>query len=195
MLSRPWPAAADPAYSEFLAENRTLILMQSILFVLSSAALIWFLGCVRARLLRAEGRVGTVAEIAFGAGLVSAGMNMTGQAAQITLTLPSYATLAPGVAAVGADLCLVTLALANIPAGVMFAAVATLSFTRRAFPVWLAWIAVLAATASLLSGLAVIPTDGPLSPLGWLTNLLRLIPLLFYVPAAFVMMRRRSESG
>ena len=71
---------------------------------------------------------------------------------------------------------------------------ATLSLTRRAFPVSLGWIAVLAAMASLLFGLAVIPSDGPLAPLGWLTDLLRLIPILFYVPAAFILMLKRRES-
>src|SRR5664279_5628019 len=84
-----WPAASDPSYTSFLTQNRAPIL----LFVFSSAAMIWFLGYVRARLLRAEGTPGTLSSIAFGAGLIAAAMNISGQAAQIVLTLPSAASL------------------------------------------------------------------------------------------------------
>src|SRR5665647_1339404 len=86
-----WPAASDPSYTSFLTQNRASILAQSLLFVFSSAAMIWFLGYVRARLLRAEGTPGTLSSIAFGAGLISAAMNISGQAGQIVLTLPSAA--------------------------------------------------------------------------------------------------------
>ena len=80
-MSRPWPAASDPSYTSFLTHNRTPILTQSLLFVFSAAAMIWFLGYVRARLLRTEGTPGTLSSIAFGAGLIAAAMNISGQAA------------------------------------------------------------------------------------------------------------------
>jgi hypothetical protein len=52
-LTGPWPDAADPGYADYLLANRAPILAQSLLFVFSSAALLWFLGYVRARLRRA----------------------------------------------------------------------------------------------------------------------------------------------
>jgi hypothetical protein len=75
-------------------------------------------------------------------GLLSAALGVAGgllegalgQAAQITLTLPSRARIPPDIAAAVADLCLVPLNLANLPAGVMFLAIALLSLRLLAFP-------------------------------------------------------------
>lgn len=191
-LTGPWPDAADPGYAGYLAANRAPVLAQSMLFVFSSAALLWFLGFVRARLLRAEPAPGAVSGIAFGAGALAVGLNILGQAAQITLTLPSQARIPTDVAAAVADLCLVTLNLANLPAGVMFLAIALLSLRLGAYPRWLGWIAAAAATAAFVSTFSLIPAEGPLSPTGALTTALRLVPLLWYVPAAVVMLRRRG---
>jgi hypothetical protein len=189
-LTGPWPDAADPGYAQFLVANRAPVLAQSMLFVFSSAALLWFLGYVRARLLRAEREPGPVSGIAFGAGALAVGLNILGQAAQITLTLPSQARIPPEVAAAVADLCLVTLNLANLPAAVMFLAIALLSLRLRAYPRWLGWTAAAAAAASVVSTFSLVPADGPLSPTGAVTTALRLVPLLWYVPAAVVMLRR-----
>ncbi|MDR7082837.1 hypothetical protein J2X01_002127 [Arthrobacter ginsengisoli] len=189
-LTGPWPDAADPGYADYLAANRAPVLAQSMLFVFSSAALLWFLGFVRARLLRVEPAPGTVAGIAFAAGALAVGLNILGQAAQITLTLPSQAGVPPNVAAAVADLCLVTLGLANLPAGMMFLAIALLSVRQLAYPRWLGWISAAAAAASFVSTFSLVPADGPLSPTGVVTTALRLVPLLWYVPAAVVMLRR-----
>ena len=188
-LSRPWPAAGDPSYTSFLTQNRTPLLTQSLLFVFSSAAMIWFLGYVRARLLRCEGTPGTLSSIAFGAGLIAAAMNISGHAAQIVLTLPSAASLDPHAAGAIEDLCLVTLTLADVPLVVMFAAIAALSLGARAYPAWLGWIAVAVAVAALVFTFSLVPVSGPLSPLGWLTSVLRLVPALWYIPAIVIMIR------
>ena len=189
-LTGPWPDAADPGYADYLVANRAPILAQSMLFVFSSAALLWFLGHVRARLLRAEPEPGTVSGIAFAAGVLAVGLNILGQAAQITLTLPSQARIPPDVAAAVAGLCLVVLNLANLPAAVMFLSIALVSLRLLAYPRWLGWIAAAAAAASFVSTLSLVPADGPLSPTGALTTVLRLVPLFWYVPAAVVMLRR-----
>ena len=77
-LTGPWPDAADPGYADYLVANRAPILAQSMLFVFSSAALLWFLGHVRARLLRAEPEPGTVSGIAFAAGVLAVGLEHSG---------------------------------------------------------------------------------------------------------------------
>lgn len=194
LLTQPWPNGADPVFPDFLRDNRDPLLAQSMLFVVGAAASIWFLGFIRARLQNAEGPPGAVSAIGFGAGLITYGMIIVAQAAQITLMLPSETSVLPEVAFVVEGLCTVTTALANFPAAVMFAAVAALSFSRRAFPEWLGWIAVLCAITSLLSGFAVVPAEGPLSPTGWLTNIARLVPILFYVPAALLLMSKRGRA-
>ena len=184
-----WPAASDPSYTSFLTQNRAPILAQSLLFVISSAAMIWFLGYVRARLVRCESTPGTLSSIAFGAGLIAAAMNISGQAAQIVLTLPSAASLDTHAAGAFEDLCLVTLSLADVPLVVMFAAIAALSLGARAYPAWLGWIAVAVAVAALIFTFSLVPVSGPLSPLGWLTSVLRLVPALWYIPAIVIMIR------
>ncbi|MEX5295932.1 hypothetical protein QYM41_11705 [Kocuria sp. CPCC 205268] len=190
-LSGPWPAAADPALGPFLVDNRGPLLAQSLFFVLGQAALVCFLGWVRARLLRAEGPPGTVSAVAFGAGLTAVGLNIAGQGVQLVLTMPSAAWTDPPTAGAVTDLCVVLLALANLPLAVSFAAVAVLSLARGAYPRWLGGIAAGAAAAALLSVFSLVPTAGPLSPLGELTTALRLAPVLWYLPAAVVMLRDR----
>lgn len=190
-ISGPWPATGDPAHGLFLARNRVPLLAQSMLFVLGQAALVCFLGWVRARLLRAEGAPGTVSAVAFGAGLMAAVLNIAGQGVQLVLTMPAAASMDAGTAGAVMDLCVVLLALANLPLAVSFAAVAALSLTRGAYPRWLGGIAAGAAVAALLSVFSLVPTAGPLSPLGGLTTALRLVPALWYLPAAVVMLRGR----
>ena len=190
-----WPSAGDPSYTSFLTENRTPILAQSLLFVFSSAAMIWFLGCVRARLVRCEGTPGTLSSIAFGAGLIAAAMNISGQAAQIVVTLPSAASLDTHAAAAFEDLCLVTTTLADVPLVVMFAAIAALTLGAHAYPAWLGWIAVAAAVAALVFTFSLVPVSGPLSPPGWLTMVLRLVPALWYIPAIVIMIRNHPVQG
>ncbi|MFI7495957.1 hypothetical protein ACH9D2_14740 [Kocuria sp. M4R2S49] len=191
-LSGPWPATGDPAYGPFLARNRGPVLAQSMLFVLGQAALVCFLGWVWARLLRAEGAPGTVSAVAFGAGFMAAALNIAGQGVQLVLTMPAAASMDAATASAVTDLCVVLLALANLPLAVSFAAVAALSLARGAYPRWLGGIAAGAAVAALLSVLSLVPTAGPLSPMGGLTTALRLVPLLWYLPAAVVMLRSRS---
>jgi hypothetical protein len=103
------------------------------------------------------------------------------------LTLPSAASLDTTAAGAIEDLCLVTLA--DLPLAVMFAAIAALSLGPRAYPAWLGWIAAAAAAAVLISTFSLVPVSGPLSPLGWLTSLLRLVPALWHIPAAVIMIR------
>ncbi|MFI7744169.1 hypothetical protein [Kocuria rhizosphaericola] len=191
-LSGPWPATGDPAYGPFLARNRGPVLAQSMFFVLGQAALVCFLGWVWARLLRAEGAPGTVSAVAFGAGFMAAALNIAGQGVQLVLTMPAAASMDAATASAVTDLCVVLLALANLPLAVSFAAVAALSLARGAYPRWLGGIAAGAAVAALLSVLSLVPTAGPLSPMGGLTTALRLVPLLWYLPAAVVMLRSRS---
>ena len=52
----------------FFSTYRSELLSQSLMFVLSSGAYLWFFGVLRTFLLRAEDRPGTLSTIAFGAG-------------------------------------------------------------------------------------------------------------------------------
>lgn len=190
-LERPWPSTSDPAgFPAFLADNRGAILAQSILFVISAGVFMWFLGSLRSFLIEAEGATGRLSTLAFAAGMIGYGLNVVGQAPQITLTLPSAAGTAPGSAALLTDLGWVMLIVANIPLAVMFFAIAVVSLRTRVFPVWLGWLAVVAGVAAVLLSLAVVDPSGPLAPQGWASYLLYPASIVWLVPAATVMIRR-----
>lgn len=190
-LERPWPSTSDPAaFPAFLADNRGAILAQSMLFVISAGLFMWFLSSLRSFLIEAEGATGRLSTLAFAAGMIGYGLNVVGQAPQITLTLPSQAGMEPGSAAVLTDLGWVMLIVANIPLAVMFTAVAVVSLRTRVFPVWLGWLAVVAGAAAALLSFAVVDPGGPLAPQGWASYLLYPASIVWLVPAATVMIRR-----
>jgi len=194
-LERPWPSTSDPAaFPAFLADNRDAVLAQSMLFLLSAGLFMWFLGVLRSFLIEAEGATGRLSTLAFTAGMIGYGMNVVGQAPQITLTLPSAHSMTPGSATTLTDLGWVLLVVANIPLAVMFFAIAVVSLRTRVFPVWLGWLAVVAGVAAVLLSFALVFPAGPLAPQGWASYLLYPASIIWLVPAATVMVRRTGSS-
>ncbi len=194
-FERPWPSTSDPAgFPAFLADNRGAILAQSALFLISAGLFMWFLGSLRSFLIEAEGATGRLSALAFAAGMIGYGLNVVGQAPQITLTLPSAAGVAPGSGAALTDLGWVMLIVANVPLAVMFFAVAVVSLRTRVFPAWLGWLAVVAGAAAVLLSFAVVDPSGPLAPQGWASYLLYPASIGWLVPAATVMIRRIGRS-
>lgn len=193
-FERPWPTEPGPAFVAFLVENRGALAAQSMLFIIGSACTVWFLASLRTFLARAEGASSRSATLAFGAGLLWAGINMIGQAPQLVLTLPSAAHLDPGLARLMADLCFVTLNLANLPLAVMLAAVAAVSLRTKVLPVWLGWLSVVTSLAALALFFAVVQATGPLAPQGWLTLALYPASALWLIPTTVVMIRRLGTS-
>ena len=190
-LERPWPATSDPAaFPAFLAGNRDAILAQSMLFVISAGCFMWFLASLRSFLVQAEGGTGRLSTLAFTAGMIGYGLNVIGQAPQITLTLPAASGMAPGSAALLTDLGYVMLVVANIPLAVMYAAVAVVSLRTKVFPTWLGWLAVLAGAAALGLSFAVVDPAGPLAPQGWASYLLYPAAIVWLIPATTLMIRR-----
>jgi hypothetical protein len=193
-LERPWPSTSSPAaLPMFLTDNRAAILGQSLLFLISAAFFLWFLGSLRGYLLPREPGTGRVTMIAFTAGMIGYGLIIVGQAPQITLTLPAQASMDPALAALLTDLGYVMLLVANIPLAVMFTAIAVVSLRHGAFPTWLGWIAALAALAALVLPFAVVDPTGPLAPQGWLSYLLYLTPIVWLIPATTVMIARIGQ--
>lgn len=84
-----------------------------------------------------EGGTARLSTLAFGAGMVGYGLEVVGQAPQVTLTLPAQSGRSPESAAVLTDLGYAMIAIANLPLAVMFAAVAVVSLRTGAFPAWL----------------------------------------------------------
>jgi len=72
-----------PVTAADFAANRTALLTQSMLFLAGAGISLWFVGCLRTYLSRAEGGSGRLAGIAFGAGIAWATLNMLAQAFQV----------------------------------------------------------------------------------------------------------------
>ena len=189
-LERGWPSATDPAaVATFIVEHRAAILGQSMMFLLSSALYIWFLGSLRSFLLRAESGAGRLSVVAFGAGLCWVVIGMVAQAFQVGITNGVAAGVQPALMWTMAA----TFAIANLPCAVMLAAVAVVTFRYRAFPVWLGYISIAAAAAQLLLWCGTVVSSGPLAPNGWLTYVLYPLFLVWLLPTVVVMIKRLGK--
>jgi hypothetical protein len=176
-----------PTTAADFAEHRTAVLTQSMLFLAGSAAALWFLAGVRARMVRAEGWPGRVAGLAYGAGVTWVGVNVVAQAVQIGLASdPGGQAPVALIATAGA-----LMGAANLPLAVGLAAVAVGSMRHAAFPRWIGLLAAAAAVAQAMLWAATVVGSGPLAAGGWLNALLYPFFLIWLVPAAVVMGRRR----
>lgn len=159
------------------------------LFLAGTAFSLWFIGSLRTHLLRAEQGNGRLSSVAFGAGVAWAALNMLAQAFQI------------GVAGdPGGDAPIALLktmnavfTVANLPLAVMLAAVAVVSLRHHAFPVWLGWLAIVAAGAQALLWVATVVTNGPLAVGGWLNFVLYPFFLIWLLPATVIMVVRAGQ--
>jgi hypothetical protein len=190
-LERGWPSASHPIdVAEFIATNRSAILAQSMLFLLSAVFNLWFLAATQASLLRASRRAGTLATLVFGAGCVWAAISMVAQAFQIGVTLAPTGAIPSSVLWTMAA----TFGIANLPLAVTLVAVALASIRYAAFPRWLGYIALLAAASQILLWFGTVVQRGPLAPNGWLTYALYPMFAVWLVPTTVIMFKRRDPS-
>lgn len=174
----------------FLTKYRTELLAQSLLFVLSAGAYLWFFGSLRTFLARAEDESGRLPGIAFGAGVLWAGMQMVLQSIQAALAMSLGGDVDVALAAMISDLTYALSVIAYVPAAVMLAAVAVVSLRTRAFPAWLGWLSLGAAVANLGMSLGIVMDSGPLVPGGGLTYVLYLLTVGWLLAVTTVMFAR-----
>ncbi len=196
-LERGAPGANAPTAESvaFLSKYRAELLTQSILFVLSAGAYLWFFGSLRAWLQRAEGGLGRVSAVAFGAGVASVAMQMLLQVFQIAAVAgPAAEPDTAGMALfsrVGWALSVV----AYVPFAVLLAATAVVSLRHRAFPIWIGWLSAVLAGAHVVMFMGIAADSGPLVPGGALTYALYGLALLWLVSVATVMVMRAAKAG
>src|SRR4029079_13051776 len=140
----------------FFRAYRSELLAQSLLFVLSAGVYIWFFGSLRSFLLRAEGETGRLASVAFGAGVIWAGLQMVLQSAQVALAMGASGDLAPALAGLIGDLTYALSLIAYVPLAVMLAAVAVVSLRTGALPAFLGWLSALTAAANVAMSLGIV---------------------------------------
>lgn len=203
-LERSTPAGGLPdaaAVAEFVTTYRSELLAQSVLFVLSTGFLLVFVAALRGHL----GGRGLLADVAFGAGVVAAALQLAAQAAQVALGTAARAGLDPGPAALLYDLGLALFTVANLPVAALLAAVAVAALRAAAFPPWLGWLSAATAAVHLLPVAGVTVAAGPLVQAGWVAALGYALyalwlaatasALLFRSPAPRVPTAARREGG
>jgi hypothetical protein len=115
--SPPFTAPIEEVVAFWSTYQRELI-AQSVMFVLSAGAYLWFFGSLRSVLMRAERGTGTLSTIAFGAGLVSAGLQMILQCVQVALAVGASEPLERGVVALFGRLGWALSVITYVPMGV-----------------------------------------------------------------------------
>jgi hypothetical protein len=190
----PPVGASEMEVAAFHGAHAQALLMQSLLFLLSSVLFLWFLGCLRTHLAALEGGSGRYAGLVFGAGVGYVALSVTAQAGQIALAQVAGAAAPQLVAAVG-SLAWALFTVAAVPAAVMLAAFATLTARSRAMPAWLGWIAAAAAAAQLGLLAGIVVTTGPLAPGGWYTFAPYPIYVVWLASTAAVMFRRPAPAA
>jgi hypothetical protein len=194
-FERGAPAANAPIDETlaFVATYRSELRAQSLLFVLSAGAYVWFFGSLRSFLLRAEGQTARLSTVAFGAGVVWAGLQMMFQSAQVALAMAPSGELEPALAALISDLTYALSVIAYVPMAVMLAAVALVSLRTRAFPAWLGWLSAVGAATNLCMSLGIVVDSGPLVPGGGLTYVLYVLTAAWLLAVTSVMVVRLGK--
>lgn len=186
----------DPSPGElvdFYLANRTELLVQSVLFVLSAGAFLLFTAGLRGYLDRAEGHSGRMSSVVYAAGLVWVALEMVMQAPQIALARAA-GELAPQVTSVVNDVGVALAAIAYVPVVVLVAMVGVCAFLTDAFPAWVGWLSSLAAVAHLLAWVGVALDGGPFVPGGWAPFVVYPVFVVWLVAVIAVMISRAGPA-
>lgn len=174
----------------YFATYRAELLAQSLAFVLSAGAYLWFYAHLRGFLAKAEGGAATLSAASFGAGIASVSLQLIMQTFQTALALSAGGGLDPKLAGLFSGLMWAISVIAYVPLVVVLGAVAVVSLRDGAFPAWLGWFSALGAIAHLVMTAGLVVTSGPLVPGGGLTYALYGLLLLWLIAATTVMVAR-----
>lgn len=193
--STPDPEPSATEVVEFYVANRSALLVQSLLFVLSAGIFLWFVAGLRGRLARAESHNDRVSAIVYAAGIAWIVLNMAVQAPQIALARAAADGLDPRVAVVVNDLGLALATIAAVPVVVMVAGVGVLSLRSGVFPAWVGWFSMAVAVLHLVAWFGVLAGSGPFAPGGWVTFVIYPVFVVWLVCVAVGMLRSAWSSS
>jgi len=185
----PANAPVEQSLAYFI-RYRTELLAQSLLFVLSAGVLLWFIGCLRSFLQKAEQGSGRLSSVAFGAGILWAGLQFVLQGAQVALAMGANSDLPATLAGMMGDLTYALSVIAYVPMGIMLLAVAVVTWRFKAFPAWLGWLSAAGGVVNLLMSAGIVAGGGLLVPGGALTYVLYLLQAVWQVAVPTVMIAR-----
>lgn len=167
LFERGTVSASDPIAKvvAYYTDNQGALRAQALLFVIGAGFFLWFLGCLRSFLARAEGGSARLSTVAMDAGVASTVVTLAAVAFQVGLVSAAQDTGQPALIGIMDTLFVV----ANLPLAVMLIAVAVLTFRTASFPAWLGWLAVLAAVTQMIPVCGIVLDGGPLAADGWLS--------------------------
>ncbi|MGN6326589.1 hypothetical protein [Pseudolysinimonas sp.] len=177
----------DQETIRYFHDHATSARVQTLLFVLGAAFLVWFLAGLRSRLATAEGRDGALATLALVAGAASSTLTLVALAVQDALTLE---TPTMSLAALHDTLFLI----AGLPLTVTLVAVAVLVFARHAFATWIGWLSIGAAALQVVPLFGIVADGGPLAPGGWVSAFLPYPLYVVWLAAVSVVMTARPRA-
>ncbi|MGH2723289.1 MAG: hypothetical protein ACRDI0_03315 [Actinomycetota bacterium] len=156
----PAPNAPAGDIAGYYTGNRDGLLIQSVVFALGGAALLWFLGSLRSALRTAEGGTGRLSAVSFGAGLLVVALAY-GAGALFTVAALYLAPQSGTEGVIGFTHTLgnVTFHMATFPAAVLLAAAAVVTLREGGLPSWLGWLGGLFGIAILVHGAAGLAVD------------------------------------
>lgn len=186
MSDSPDFAGTEREITEYYTDKKDEVLIGSFIAVIATPFYIWFLGCLRSAIARAEGGTTRLASTAFGAGIAAGAAGVSGLMvnAMGALRVDEQDAIAPAVATAYYDIGQI-LAYAATPAliaaGLAATAVASLRY-RAILPVWLAYVTL------VLAVIDVIP------PISWIGTLLGVLWVLV-VSGLLYVQRVAEEPG
>jgi len=154
---------------------------------------LWFYAVLRTELRRDGNAVATAASVAFGAGVVSASLQLMLQAVQAASVLAAHPQMDASAARFFSGMMWSISVIAYVPVAVMLAAVAIASWQHTIFPAWLTWWSAAASLAHLIMSAGLVAGSGPLVPGGTLTYALYAMLLIWLIAITTVMARRPAS--
>ena len=184
--SPPASAPIDDAIAFWTTSSNELI-AQSVMFVLSAGAYLWFFASLRTVLMRSERGTETLSALVFSAGITSVVLQMVLQGFQVALATAARGPIDSVTVALFGSLMWAVSVIAYVPMAVVLAAVALISLRYRTFPRWLAWFSAAGSLFYLSMTLGLAVESGPLVPGGSLTYVLYAIALLWLIAITTVL--------
>ena len=174
-----FPEEGSPqAALSYYQGNENAILIGAWLFMLGALLFLWFLGVLRARLLRAEGDVGTFSTVAFAAGVVMTACLVLWPASEAAAAIVAD-NIEGQTARALHELVTVFFIGAELSAVALLAATAVVSFATGVLPRWWAIVSILIAIVLIIG------------PIGW-AGLIFGMPVWIVVTSVLLLRDRRA---
>jgi hypothetical protein len=157
------PPAFDDSVSKiqsYFADRHTALNLSNLLTAVALILVFAFLGALRVRIARAEGEGGYLAQVFYGAGMVTIAVVMVGAFLTVAMTQRIAGLQDDGVVRAGFEITyLLAFGGAAFTSAVMLAAASTVILRTGMLAGWIGWLGMLGAAVNLVGGGAIMIQD------------------------------------